>query len=693
MPTLAPWVYGHAPPPSEPLQTDTTAGSGNALQACVAALLGVPLERVPNFITLPEGYEKGIREYVAPRLVRKIPLSDATLSCLAQSDAGAVVLLRGGSPRGGHGHVVLARLQPTGAFEMLFDPHPDGTFLDNSPYGWAMLVGEPPPPQQTLAFVFPLMAGDVNPSFPIARQLVARGHHVHYLCFSQFRDAIEDTGATFHDAASAEPELYATRTPGPFGAMQALTQETPDAQGGGEYFARVALANVQLELQLPGVLRWLAEVRPAAVVYDPVISREAAVAAKLLDIPAVALLAFAGPAAWADTVASKLRTERKSAAEMQSEAAECAANVAATDRINAWCGLGLKPRYCNGELEPIPKLTLVTTTRALAAPASAELQAAHAAAGAREVYVGPLLDVEGALRAGGFKTGAAPAAAPAAASAKVSTFVTTKKKFDAYVLWPPPQFEPPLKKHELIHQAIKLNEQKPAVEDDVMVRVHAARAAGRRVVLASMGTVATGDHPTLGWRGTPRAGGGLTGAALCRAAWGGMFDAVGGDDGGESPLLVVVLGPQKDPLGDLPLPPNAVCAPNVPLVDILRAGVAAFLTHGGQNSFMEALSQETPLLVCPTAGDQFDNARLAARLGIGLWADRPDPDAGGEAAAAAAYRAEVAAKLTQLVADEGGGFKRAVQAQAASLASAGGVPRAAEVVLAAAARAPPPEDA
>ena len=223
-----------------------------------------------------------------------------------------------------------------------------------------------------------------------------------------------------------------------------------------------------------------------------------------------------------------------------------------------------------------------------------------------------------------------------------------------------------------------------------MARVHAARAAGRRVVLASMGTVATGDHPTLGWRGTPRAGGGLTGAALCRAAWGGMFDAVGGDD---ETLLVVVLGPQKDPLGDLPLPPNAVCAPNVPLVDILRAGVAAFLTHGGQNSFMEALSQETPLLVCPTAGDQFDNARLAARLGIGLWADRPDPDAGGEAAAAAAHRAEVAAKLTQLVADEGGGFKRAVQAQAASLASAGGVPRAAEVVLAAAARAPPPEDA
>ena len=101
---------------------------------------------------------------------------------------------------------------------------------------------------------------------------------------------------------------------------------------------------------------------------------------------------------------------------------------------------------------------------------------------------------------------------------------------------------------------------------------------------------------------------------------------------------------------------------------------------------MEALSQETPLLVCPTAGDQFDNARLATRLGIGLWVDRPNPDAGGEAAAAAAYRAEVAAKLKQVVEDATGGFKSAVQAQAASLASAGGVPRAADIVLAAAAR-------
>ena len=201
------------------------------------------------------------------------------------------------------------------------------------------------------------------------------------------------------------------------------------------------------------------------------------------------------------------------------------------------------------------------------------------------------------------------------------------EEFDAYVLWPPPQLELPLKKHELIHQAIKLNERRWASRQRDGARPRGA-GGGATGGAGEHGHRRDGRPPDFGWRGTPRAGGGLTGAALCRAAWGGMFDAVGGDD---ETLLVVVLGPQKDPLGDLPLPPNAVCAPNAPLVDILRAGsppsprTAGRILHGGA-----VAADAAP--VCPTAGDQFDNAKPAARLGIGLWADRPDPDA-GEAAA------------------------------------------------------------
>ena len=54
------------------------------------------------------------------------------------------------------------------------------------------------------------------------------------------------------------------------------------------------------------MLRWLKEVGPDAVVYDPVINREAALAAQALGLPAAALLCFAGPGAWCATVQSKV---------------------------------------------------------------------------------------------------------------------------------------------------------------------------------------------------------------------------------------------------------------------------------------------------------------------------------------------------------------------------------------------------
>ncbi|EJK56139.1 hypothetical protein THAOC_24031, partial [Thalassiosira oceanica] len=48
-------------------------------------------------------------------------------------------------------------------------------------------------------FVFPAAAGHVNPSLPLARGLVARGWNVDYLATAAFRDAVEDTGASFFD--------------------------------------------------------------------------------------------------------------------------------------------------------------------------------------------------------------------------------------------------------------------------------------------------------------------------------------------------------------------------------------------------------------------------------------------------------------------------------------------------------------
>jgi len=132
-----------------------------------------------------------------------------------------------------------------------------------------------------------------------------------------------------------------------------------------------------------------------------------------------------------------------------------------------------------------------------------------------------------------------------------------------------------------------------AETNDVLSRLQEASRVGRQVVLASMGTVTTGNHRTLGWNGRPidTLGNqyGLTGAQMARAVWGGLFDAVGTTGADEGPLLIVVLGPQPDALGDLQAPANAVLAPSVPQLDVLKAGNVMFLTHGGQNSFMEAL--------------------------------------------------------------------------------------------------------
>jgi hypothetical protein len=48
-------------------------------------------------------------------------------------------ILRGKSPRGDFGHVVVARIH-TCEFEMVHDVHPDENFLDRQEaYGWCMI--------------------------------------------------------------------------------------------------------------------------------------------------------------------------------------------------------------------------------------------------------------------------------------------------------------------------------------------------------------------------------------------------------------------------------------------------------------------------------------------------------------------------------------------------------------------------
>merc|ERR1712187_741344 len=103
--------------------------------------------------------------------------------------------------------------------------------------------------------------------------------------------------------------------------------------------------------------------------------------------------------------------------------------------------------------------------------------------------------------------------------------------------------------------------------------------------------------------------------------------------------------------------------------------------HGGQNSFTEAISFGTPVVVCPGFGEQMVNAQKAVDLGVGLKVDRPFGPADTDGIASTCYRNQVCQAVTQVLSDRS--YKEAAQLQAAKLAAAGGIPRAVELILAA----------
>ena len=137
-------------PPSKVLQDDFSPGKGNGLQACVASMFAQSLSDVPNFVALQCGYEEGIRQYLQSNSgpARTITYVKKKLGDVAESDSNRLCILRGKSPRGDFGHVVVARAKwevstDQATFVMVHDPHPDGTFLDDSEaYGWCMFFQE-----------------------------------------------------------------------------------------------------------------------------------------------------------------------------------------------------------------------------------------------------------------------------------------------------------------------------------------------------------------------------------------------------------------------------------------------------------------------------------------------------------------------------------------------------------------------
>mmetsp|Transcript_11059 Transcript_11059/g.17037 ORF Transcript_11059/g.17037 Transcript_11059/m.17037 type:complete len:138 (+) Transcript_11059:82-495(+) len=120
-------------------QDDTRPGKGNALQAAVASIFGLSLSQVPNFIEMPDGYETAIQKFCQGGGCNcaKVMLADNE-NVMSEYDQ-KLCILRGKSPRGNFGHVVVAKIE-NNRFVMLHDPHPDCSFLDEKEqFVWCML--------------------------------------------------------------------------------------------------------------------------------------------------------------------------------------------------------------------------------------------------------------------------------------------------------------------------------------------------------------------------------------------------------------------------------------------------------------------------------------------------------------------------------------------------------------------------
>mmetsp|Transcript_56357 Transcript_56357/g.134536 ORF Transcript_56357/g.134536 Transcript_56357/m.134536 type:complete len:482 (+) Transcript_56357:70-1515(+) len=457
--------------------------------------------------------------------------------------------------------------------------------------------------------------GHLNPTLPLVKALVEAGHDVHFLCLEIARQKIEDMGAVFHNTMDIQSELYSGR------GLQDAHAQIPKLA----LFSIVEELGMEMSfLSLLKCLNVSLEMElPGTLRFLRKLQPDVLIYDPLFISRASPLAAnvLGIPAVGLLTLAGPgamcnhgpALLRPLSLDESGPLVQQFVPHMEATRRINEKYGLALKTT----QLLPDGYLDTCLSNTVLVTT-SEELQD-PATEAARKAY-----EEDG-----------------------------TRFAFVGPLLLPP-----------------------APCTDPAVLRVREARAAGRLVVAVSMGTVITGGDQVAGWD-ADFDGQSISGRDLCRAVWGGTFEASG------DALVVAALGWQPDALGDLQVPSDVLCVNSFAQVEVLRSGVDVFVTHGGQNSFTEALSCGTPVVVCPGFGDQEVNAAKAVRLGVGLKVDRPKIASAPASQAAAQYREDVRRAVQRLLA-EGPAFRRAAQRHAEKLAQAGGVPRAVGVILKAA---------
>ena len=477
-------------------------------------------------------------------------------------------------------------------------------------------------------FVFPAAAGHINPSLPLARGLVSNGWVVDYLAIAEFKDKIEDTGATFFDRDSVCRELGIED-------VTAMIKATATEYGDPPPQWWLNFGSISNATLLPIYIDWFRSRDPHLVVYCPVLCVVARLAAMHLKIPTVSLLTASGPGYFDAAIASMAGSAalRGVATGLVAAVAAIEKNTQAIESIRSQLAM---PELTLNTCEPLccdyyTETNLVSTTEELADPMCVADTEYYRKAGKRFFYMGPLLEV-----------------APM----------------------------PPQGPHQELMRQV---EAAVAISRPVVY-----------VSMGTVVTSDNTEHGWNATSGSGITGKQLC-QSVFRAVFEelGAKETEGEEDGGmRVPLIVVSLGSLLTALEGVLVPPNAICAATVPQVELLQvAKPLLFVTNGGQNSLMESMTVGSPVLVCPGFGDQVSNAAKVVTLGWGTKVDRPSPapspttgaDEGADAAQQLEYQTMVRSGVRAVLENEC--YTTQAQLIAAGLKHAEGVNGALHILI------------
>jgi hypothetical protein len=133
-------------------QTIIDKDIGNCFATCIACLLDLDVADVPNFITLSDLWWREFTDWLNARGYSAIMVDmrikgawSGSMACWSH----ALCVVGGQSPRGDYGHAVVGRMtgwldEGDELYELVHDPHPDGTGIVGKPHDFLFLVPNDP---------------------------------------------------------------------------------------------------------------------------------------------------------------------------------------------------------------------------------------------------------------------------------------------------------------------------------------------------------------------------------------------------------------------------------------------------------------------------------------------------------------------------------------------------------------------